>query len=267
MQPRNEQIAQIAMLSGDEQLARFGKVLLDDEQRKAVLRQHQTEFEHRKSQPIHMGEGFLYDPASKRAAQDPNYSAYADKQHRQSLERIGAQQRGTLERQQTITGTERANLADLDSKLQLGRDALAMLSENPNAVEAFADTATNVVKGFWPDMGNLIESSHKSEAELDTLNKMRRFIAGIRKSELGSALTGYELTKGAEWDPTAGGISAAESARRLNNLVRYLDQEFETLRGGRPLRASASNEQEEPTSAEAEQEWILDEQGNPVRIR
>lgn len=269
MPTRNEQIAQLAMLSGDEQLARFGQVLLDDEQRRQILSQRQAEFDHQRRQPTHLGQGFLYDPESKQTTQVPGYADFEERKHQQALEMFDAQQRAQYRRDQRITGTELVNLADLDSQLQLGRDALVQLHENPETVEPIADMATNVAKSVWPDMGNLIESAHKSETELDTLNKMRRFIAGIRKSELGSALTGYELTKGAEWDPTAGGIDSGEAARRLTNLLQYLEQEYETMRAGRPLPSgrSAATPPQQQTAAPPQQEWIIGEDGKPVRIR
>ena len=96
---------------------------------------------------------------------------------------------------------------------------------------------------------------------------MRRFIAGVRKSELGTALTGYELEKGSEWDPTAGGIDSDESARRLSNLMEYLEQEYETLRAGRQLPDYGEGDDENDEPTEDEQEWELNEQGRPVRVR
>lgn len=266
MQPnRNEEVALLALLSGDKPLEKVGSAVLSSEQQKRALAQRDQHFQAREDAPIHLGNGFIYDPKTGKAHQHPNYAKYADTEHERRLEFAAAQ---NAQRQERLTGTERAKLANLDSQLQLGRDALAMLEQNPEAVEPFADTATNVVKGVWPDMGNLIESSHKTPAELDTLNKARRFIASIRKSELGSALTGYELQKGAEWDPTAGGISSKEASRRLNNLIQYLEQEYELYRAGRPL-THEQDKQAAPAprpQPQADQVWEIQD-GKPVRVR
>lgn len=266
----DRELGLLLTLTGNEQVKQFGEVLLTDAQKREILAQRGEEFQHRKSQPTHLGEGFMYDPTTKQATQDPNYAAYSEQEHRRRLEFADAQ---NANRQGRVTGTELKNLADMDSKLQLGRDALTSLDENPEAIEPYADTATNAVKSIWPDMGNLIEGAHKSEGELDTLNKMRRYIAGIRKSELGSALTGYELTKAGEWDPTAGGIDYKESKRRMNNLVNYLEQEFQTLRAGRSLSTMERDRpmvtDAEPASAQpqATEVWDIGPDGKPVRVQ
>lgn len=77
----------------------------------------------------------------------------------------------------------------------------------------------------------LADSALKSDAELNTRNRIQRFLAKIRKSELGAALTGYELTAGATWNPAEPGITQAESKRRMANIINYLEKETNNLGG------------------------------------
>jgi hypothetical protein len=276
MATRREDIGLLSLLTGDDKLARFGTVTLEDEQRNAALRQRQSEFDYQKQQPTNLGNGFLRDPTTGRITRDPQFGQYDEDEQRRALERIDAQeqvqQRREQRQQNKISGPELANLAALDSQLQLGRDSLAALEKNPGAKRPWTDSGISAARSVpvvGNAFGNLIESGVKSNEERDALNKMRRFIAGIRHSELGSALTGYELQKGAEWDPTADGINSQESKQRLENLLDYLEDKYETIRAGRPL-PDYSGGDPQPREAQrgaTEQQWEIGNDGKPVRVR
>lgn len=77
---------------------------------------------------------------------------------------------------------------------------------------------------------NVLEGWTYDTPEKQVRNDMRRIVAKIRKSELGSAMSQAELALGAGWDPSASGIGNEEALRRLTTLQNFLQGKQDTLR-------------------------------------
>ena len=98
-------------------------------------------------------------------------------------------------------------------------------------VDAGTDILHSGLQSINTGLGNWFEGQAYNPSEKEVRNEIRRQIAGIRHSELGSALTGYELSKGSEWDPLAAGISKKESLQRMQTLMNELQGYQNTLTG------------------------------------
>lgn len=226
---------------------------------KSLQKQRATALALENRLPMNLGSGVLYDPNSRESSVSKEYQQQLEskRQHEMDLanakmlrkegrdklklaeQRTYDEGKAKLKREQVLSDREfkaeqkkkpstktRNDLAGLQASINEGNEMLTNLEENPDTIERWWDIPASAARSFGLDtVGNLIESSLKSPEELSTKQRLNTFVAKVRHSLSGAALTQMEKSLGEAYLPNATGISQAESAERLRNMVKYLESQ------------------------------------------
>lgn len=135
-------------------------------------------------------------------------------------------QRVKAEQKKTPSPKTKNDLAKLQTVIGEGNEMLFELEENPDTIERWWDIPAAAARELGANtIGNILESSMKSPEELSVKQRLNTFVAKVRHSLSGAALTQMERALGEAYLPNATGISQAEASERLRNMVSYLESE------------------------------------------
>jgi len=173
-------------------------------------------------------EGGFYNPYTEESRVDPNVSKSrkrrSAREHALAQELINLRHTNAMKLEQQkgrrMPASARKEYNRLHGLVE-GAQATAdqgqrLTAEGKEYVNPLMDSIASVLPAQVEQglFSMALDPDEKSQRQL-----MSRFIAGIRKSELGAALTQFEAKMGAAWDPLAPGISQADSNMRFQALV------------------------------------------------
>jgi hypothetical protein len=210
----------------------------------------------------------------------------------------GARAEPTIPVRRPIADADRQKAAEAGRLAKEARELFAALQKTPGTVDSPKDIASEAI-GKIPIVGRGASRAYTegvfSPEQLSLKSRGDRYEQNLSNLAAGLALTGYELEQRDRWSPFARGISQKESQRRLENIERDFGTRQETI-----LRANESGyhgqdglsyeewaqtensqypriyERGSPEDVEAlkrserispREEWIIDENGKPKRIR
>jgi len=96
--------------------------------------------------------------------------------------------------------------------------------------KGMSDIAINALRD-WEYMGvaNMLADAVYSKDERRVRGQMGSAIGNWRKNLSGTQVTGIEMVLGADWDPTASGITSQESIDRARRLQGFINTNREVL--------------------------------------
>lgn len=307
----NAALANVAMLSGDEVLGRFGAAQL------------RTGNRSRKSS---IGRGFILDTQTGAVSRDPNYADYergrdalesdqrarlqddmlarlgvsADlrsKQPRYTAQEAeggvapvqlnpnaagGARAEPTIPVRRPIANADAQTAAEserLAAEAQDLHDELSRVEGVVSSPKDIAASAIGKVPLIGPGASQAAQEGMFGADQLALKTRGARLESDLSKLAAGLSLTGFEIEQRNRWSPFAAGISQAESQRRLENIERNFATRGRTIRNanqptdpqylqiyerGSPEDVEAMKRSERSSPRE---EWIIDKNGKPKRIR
>ena len=216
--------------------------------------------------PMNLGQGVLYDPNSRESSISKEYQNQLAAKRQQEMDLANArllrkeerdklklneqrtytEGRDKLRREQTLADRDykakqsrkpsvklKSDLAKINTNIIEGDEILKAMSQNPDTVERWWDKPASFARTVGADtLGNLLESGLKEPEELSIIQQMNSFVAKVRHSLAGANLTKMEQSLGSGMYPNATGISQAESAERIRNMVGYLKTHHSELSEG-----------------------------------
>lgn len=91
-------------------------------------------------------------------------------------------------------------------------------------VEPIADLPSRALGSMGLEsLAEMAAGAHKTPEEMATRANMSDWLADMRKSRMGTAVSVYEGSKGTPWDPTVGGITQEVSLQRWEDLVQAME--------------------------------------------
>ena len=137
----------------------------------------------------------------------------------------------------TVTDAQMKVISKGNDSMMRGMQIYKDLTANPGSLSPTTDLAGSAIGAmFGAGARNYYEGSRYEPDELRTRAAMQNWIADLRKTRLGSAITKLEESAGGRWNPSADGIDAAESKRRFKVLLGSLKTELELLVNNRKLK-------------------------------
>jgi hypothetical protein len=257
------------MLSGDRVLTPFADLL----GRQDAAKLNRDKFAHDRRQPMHLGDGFLRDPDTGQVTQDPAISEFERQKHRDALEMYDAREDAQFQRE--TRAAERANERSVRTgTTQLSR-ALGDLPELERMIQTVDEKLEPYAGKDIPGMGGVFNVLPGMSSEARQMQNARQAVMNVLlKARSGAAVTPSEFERFAKefgsnifntdedflaaWEDLKNAIAA-----KTQNVYAGFDPEVVENYGSNLSR----DDDDAPSSDDAEQEWGFDESGRPVRIR
>lgn len=264
----NAALANVALISGDEALGKFGEAQLRTGSR---------------SRKASIGKGFILDTQTGAISRDPNYAEYekgrdvleseqrarlqddmltrlgvsADlrsKQPRYTAQETeggvapvqinpnaagGARAEPTIPVQRPLANSDAQTAAESERLAAEAQDLYDELSRVQGVVSSPKDIVASVI-GKFPLVGSgaaqVAQENMFGGDQLSLKTRGARLESDLSNLAAGLSLTGFEIEQRNRWSPFAAGISQKESQRRLENIERNFASRGSAIRNANKPR-------------------------------
>jgi len=184
-----------------------------------------------------------YDQMASQAEQSNKYR-YAALQSQNENARLSRENSRSIAEAKWRRDEEKAlrmsnkEFADYSENIALSKNGVELLKEMgsvPGASHKGKDILVDMAAGISNTLGNVAEETLYGPEEIKFRNKVKEWVADLRKTRLGTAITASEEANGRAWNPGAGGISMKQIRDRMEYLVTKYNDNSKLARGSKTL--------------------------------